>query len=82
MTDRLYRRRGESQVAFVERVLRERGRISAYEAIYSVSWAEDGSPRGARITRLAVAIHTLRGRGLPIESSGAKGRTATYWLAA
>ena len=48
---------GETQRAYVERVLATEGRISAYDALYRLSYA-DGSP--CSITRLAAIVHTLR----------------------
>jgi hypothetical protein len=73
----LIRRNGESQRAFVERVLREDGRISAYDALYA-SWYDDGRPTS--LTRLAAVIHTLRSEGWEIDAHADRGRLAEYRL--
>lgn len=69
--------RDETQRAFVERVLREEGEISAYAAMYGLR-DEDGHGRG--ITRLAPIIETLRRAGWEIETRAAPGQQAVYRL--
>jgi hypothetical protein len=69
--------RGESQRAFVERTLRERGEISAFDAMYRLA-DDTGHERG--VTRLAAVIGDLRERGWDIETRGLPGEQATYLL--
>lgn len=76
----LVRRLGESQLACVRRILRERGSLSAYEATYWLTW-EDGSTEGARITRLAARVWQLRREGMPIVAYRPRGQSAVYGLA-
>ena len=72
-------RTGETQRAFVERVLREQGAISAHDAMYALR-DESGRPKG--ITRLAPVIEQLRKAGWPIDTDAPKGAQATYRLRA
>lgn len=73
MTPRI---RGESQRAYVERVLRSEGRISAYDCLYNGEY-KDGSRFS--ITRLAASIWSLRHEsGLDITEHAPAGQLATY----
>lgn len=73
----LIRRSGETQRAFVERVLREDGSISTYDVLYSATY-EDG--RRTSVTRLAAIVYTLRQEGMAIDERAAHGELATYTL--
>lgn len=73
----LIRRTGETQRAFVERVLREDGSISTYAVLYEATW-EDG--RRTSITRLAAIVYTLRQEGMAIDERAGLGELATYTL--
>lgn len=67
---------GESQADFAERVLREDGSISTYEALYDLT---DDTGRRRSITRLAASIHTLRhDRGWVIDERSGPGELALY----
>lgn len=68
-------RAGETQRAFVERVLRTEGRISAHEAMFGLT---DEGGRARSITRLAAIIETLRKAGWEIETRAAHGQQAVY----
>jgi len=71
-------RAGETQRSFTERVLRERGEISAHEAMFALV---DESGRPKSITRLAPVIDDLRNnRGWDIETRTAPGQQAVYRL--
>lgn len=71
-------RHNESQRAFVERVLREQGEISAHEAMFALR-DEDGHPKS--ITRLAAVIDTLRKSGWDIPPAAVvPGQQAVYRL--
>jgi hypothetical protein len=67
----------ETQRAYVERVLRERGLIATFDVLYQATY-EDGTKTS--ISRLAAIIHTLRGEGWHIESHDSPGHLATYAL--
>lgn len=69
--------RGETQRAFVERTLRDQGRISAHEAMFALV-TEAGNR--ASITRLAPVIETLRKAGWRIRTEVEHGVQATYHL--
>ena len=73
----MIRRHGETQRQFVERELAEAGRISAFDCVYSLTYA-DGSR--CSITRLAAIIKELRDDGMAIDTVGEHGRLATYAL--
>lgn len=67
---------GETQTAFVERVLREDGAIATYDVLYAL---RDDRDRPRSITRLAAVIHTLRHeRGWDIAETHADGALAEY----
>lgn len=71
-------RRGETQRAFVERVLTEQGRISAHAAMFDLFM--DGGGK-ASITRLAPIIDTLRNKaGWDIETIERPHEQAVYVL--
>lgn len=66
----------ESQVAYVERVLRHVGSIATYDALYGLT---DTHGRRRSISRLASVIHTLRHqRGWVIAEMAGAGALATY----
>lgn len=68
--------RGESQVDFAERVLREHGSIATYDVLYDLV---DETGRKRSITRLAASIHTLRHeRGWVIDERSGPGELALY----
>jgi hypothetical protein len=67
---------GESQRAFVSRVLRDEGRIDTYEVLYQLAY-DDGLK--CSITRLAAIICDLRADGMDIDTEDA-GALATYRL--
>lgn len=70
---------GETQRAYVERVLRDEGRIATFDCLYSLSYA-DGTR--CSITRLAAIIWSLRHEdGLDIVEQAAPGHLAVYMLA-
>ncbi len=71
------RNHGETQRAYVERVLRGEGVIATRDALYGVDY-DDG--RRCSITRLAAIIHGLRGEGWDIASHVRAGELATYRL--
>jgi hypothetical protein len=73
----LIRHEGESQKAFVSRVLRRDGRISAHDATYDLRY-DDGRPCG--ITRMAPVIEDLRKAGWAIDTVAPSGEQATYVL--
>ncbi len=73
MTPRI---RGESQRAYVERVLRTESSVSAWDCLYEGEYVDGG---GWSITRLAAIIWSLRHEdGLDITESAEDGRLATY----
>lgn len=67
----------ETQARYVERVLRAEGRISAFDAMYSLV---DDAGRRRSITRLAAIIEPLRKAGWTIATEGGHGELATYRL--
>jgi hypothetical protein len=69
---------GESQRAYVERVLRANGVIATYGVLYGLEY-DDGSK--CSITRLAAIIHELRAAGWNIVTSE-PGFLAVYRVAA
>ncbi len=71
------RRPGETQRAYVERILRDEGSISTFDALYSLAYA-DG--RKCSITRLAAIVFTLRQDGWTIADVGERGTLAMYRL--
>lgn len=73
----LVRYHSETQRAFVERTLREEGRIATFDAVYETTY-----PDGSRtsVTRLAAIIHALRLDGWPITTADEHARLATYLL--
>lgn len=72
------RRRGESQRAWVGRVLRTEGAIATWDCLYNGRY-EDGAPFS--ITRLAAIIWTLRHEdNLTIDESAEPGHLAVYTL--
>lgn len=72
------RRHGETQRAWVERVLRTDGRIAAYDALYNAEYVNGGK---FSITRLATIIWTLRHeQGWIIDETSLPGRLAEYRL--
>lgn len=75
----LTRHRPETQRQFVERTLRERGTVGAYDVLYD-SRFDDGAPTS--ITRLASIIHDLRSDGWDIASVDEHGHLAVYRLIA
>lgn len=70
-------RSGEAQARYVERVLRDEGRISARDLLYDLT-DESGSRRS--ITRLAAIIEPLRKAGWNIATEGGHGELARYRL--
>jgi hypothetical protein len=72
------RRQGETQKAWVERVLRTDGRIATYDALYNAQYVNGGR---FSITRLASVIWTLRHeQGWVIDETSLPGRLAEYRL--
>lgn len=68
--------RGETQRAYVERVLRAEGSISAWDCLYEGTYEDGGR---FSITRLAATIWTLRHEaGWDITESAESGHLATY----
>lgn len=68
-------RSGETQRAFVERVLREQGRISTHEAMFALV---DEAGYSRSVTRLAPVIETLRKAGWDIVTDAPHGQQAIY----
>lgn len=73
----LVRRNGETQRAFVERTLRERGTVATYDLLYNAR-GEDGRPTS--VTRLAAIVHQLRTDGWEITTVDSPGMLAFYRL--
>lgn len=71
----LIRKSHETQRAFVERVLREDGSISAYDVLYEARFEDGGR---TSVTRLAAIVYTLRQEGWQIEERATHGSLATY----
>lgn len=70
---------GETQRAYVERVLTTEGRFATYDALYSLAYSNGMK---CAITRLAAIIHTLRHEaGWAIDESHENG-LAVYRLVA
>lgn len=66
----------ESQVEYVERILRHVGHIATYDVLYSLT---DTFGRRRSISRLASVIHTLRHeRGWVIDERSGPGELALY----
>lgn len=73
----LIRKQHETQRAFVERVLREDGSISAYDVLYDARFEDGGR---TSVTRLAAVIFDLRKAGWSIDERASHGSLATYSL--
>lgn len=73
------RQAGETQRAYVERVLAAEGRIATYDVLYGLSYA-DGQK--CSITRLAAIIHTLRHEAGWTIAEGHENGLAVYRLVA
>lgn len=69
--------RNETQAAFVQRVLRDRGYIAARETLYDLT---DSVGTRRSITRLAAIIEPLRKAGWNIATEGGHGELARYRL--
>jgi hypothetical protein len=67
----------ETQKAFVERTLRDHGRIDTLDVLYHLN-EPDGQSRG--ITRLGAIIWRLRQEGWDIATDDPTGRVAVYTL--
>lgn len=66
----------ETQVGYVERILRHVGSIATYDVLYALT---DTNGRRRSISRLASVIHTLRHeRGWVIDERSGPGELALY----
>lgn len=73
----IVRRKGESQRAVVERVLREQGEIATFAVLYGM---RDEADRPTSITRLAAIVCDLRADGWDLETLDKPGELAVYRL--
>ena len=73
----LFRKRGESQRAFVERTFREQGSVATFDVLYQAAY-EDGAKTS--ITRLAAIVADLRTDGWDIDTKAEHGSLAVYRL--